>query len=323
MPGFAVLFPGQGSQYVGMGQDLYDSSPAARTIFEAADRVCGKPLTRVLFEGPAEVLTDTAYAQPALFVMSLACWAALREALADGPELEPAFAAGHSVGEYAALTIAGAIAFADALQLVCQRGQAMRAAGETQPGRMAAILGLNIDVVERICREASQSAGEPVVVANDNAPGQIVISGSSAAVQAASEMAKAEGAKRVIPLAVSIAAHSPLMEAAMARFSPALRQVVFQAPRVSVIGNRYARPLATAEEVVSELDAQLTSQVRWTSSIRYIVEQGASAFVELGPKDVLTGLVRRIAPPATCLPCGTVSDVARAAQFLREQAHRA
>jgi len=316
MPGFALVFPGQGSQYVGMGRDLYAASPAARAVFDEADQAWGGPLSQLMFEGPAETLTDTVNAQPALFVMSMACWAALGEALA-GLQVQPAFVAGHSLGEYTALAAAGAFTFQTGFQLVRERGLAMKAAGEARPGGMAAILGLDAETVAALCREASAQTGEPVAVANDNAPGQIVISGAHEAVRTASDLAKAHGAKRVVPLAVSVAPHSPLMEPAAARFAPFLRQADLRSPRLPVVGNRQARPLTTVDEILDELTEQLTSQVRWTESIRYIEAQGISTFIEVGPKDVLTGLVKRIAPTATCIPCGSVSGVDQAAQLLR------
>ena len=313
MPGFALLFPGQGSQHVGMGRDLYEASPAARAVLNG-DGCAG--LSRLMFEGPADTLTDTANAQPALLVASLACWAALQEALAGRLQAPPAFVAGHSMGEYTALAVAGALSTPAALRLVQARGQAMKAAGDAQPGGMAAILGLDAQTVAALCDQARAETSAPVVVANDNAPGQVVISGAQAAVQAATELARAAGARRVVPLAVSIAAHSPLMELAAERFRPALRQAELRPAAVPVVGNVSARPLVAAEDLIAELDAQLTSPVRWTDSVRYMVEQGVSVFVEVGPKDVLTGLVRRIAPQATCVACGTVEGVQQAARVL-------
>ena len=319
MPRFALIFPGQGSQYVGMGQDLYASSAAARAVFDEADQASQGRLKDLLFEGPAERLTDTANAQLALFATSMACWAALREALGDEMEIQPAFVAGHSLGEYSALAAAGALSFDTGLGLVRERGRAMKAAGQAQPGQMAAILGLDGQAVAEVCEEAEAQAGGAVVIANENAPGQIVISGTPEAVRIASERAKDRGARRVVPLAVSIAAHSPLMEIAKARFAPALRQADLCAPRLPVIGNRHAQPLGSAEELVIELEEQLTSPVRWTASIEYMVERGVSTFIEVGPKDVLTGLLRRIAPAATGIPCGTVDGVRQAAQHLRQE----
>lgn len=319
MPGFALLFPGQGSQYVGMGQDLYASSPAARAVFDEADLASHGQLKRVIFEGPSEELTDTANAQPALYVTSMACWAALREALGHAMAAQPRFVAGHSLGEYTALAVSGAYSFADGLKLVSERGRVMKTAGEAQPGAMAAILGLSAEEVAEACRQAEAQAQQTVVVANDNAPGQIVISGTTAAVRAAGEAARSLGAKRALPLAVSIASHSPLMRGAVERFRPVLRQAQVSAPMLPAVANRSARPLATADEVVAELEGQLTSPVRWTESIEYMLGHGITAFLEIGPKDVLTGLLKRIAPHAAGIACGDLDGVARAAEFLRQQ----
>ena len=316
MPGYALVFPGQGSQYIGMGRDLHASSPAARAVFDEADTASQGLLTRLIFGGPAEQLTDTVNAQPAIFAVSMACWAALR---ASAGVLEPAFVAGHSLGEYSALAAAGVFSFATGLHLVRERGRVMKDAGQAQPGGMAAILGLSAEDVSALCRQATEATGAPVVAANDNAPGQIVISGAHEAVQAASELAKGRGAKRVLPLAVSIAPHSPLMQPAAEHLAPILRQTEFRAPHPPVIGNVGARPLTCADQVMAELYAQLTSPVCWTDSIRFLVGEGISTFIEVGPKDVLTGLIKRIAPEATCIPCGTVEGVEQATRLLREQ----
>ncbi len=322
MPAFAVLFPGQGSQYVGMVQDVYAASPAARALIDEADSIAAQgELKPLMFAGPAERLTDTVNAQPALFAASLACWAALREALGDGASLaRPAFVAGHSLGEYSALAAAGTFTYRAGLELVAERGRAMRAAGEARPGMMAAVLGMGVEAVENACAEATAQTGQAVVVANDNAPGQVVISGTSEGVRAAADLARTRGAKRVVPLAVSIAAHSPLMEQARILFAPALQRTSMQTPAIPVIGNREARPLADAGAVAAELDAQLVSPVRWTATILYLAEQGITTFVEVGPRDVLTGLGKRIAPAATFVPCGTAAEVQQVARLLRERA---
>ncbi len=318
MSSVALVFPGQGSQYVGMGQEIYSTSEAARQVIDKADRIWQGRLKRIMFEGPAEALTDTANAQPVLYVTSYACWAALQEALGEQAAVQPAFVAGHSLGEYTALAVAGAFSFAVGLQVVTKRGEAMKAAGEARPGRMAAVLGLSSDLVQQACREAAAQTGEPVVVANDNAPGQIVISGSLKAVAEAGEYAKRSGAKRVIPLAVSIAAHSPLMQDATSHLATVLCQAEIGSLRLPVIGNRSARPLAGEAGVLEELEAQLVSAVQWTASIRYMLEQGVTTFIEVGPKDVLTGLLKRIAPEATGMACGDQAGVAAAAALLRQ-----
>ena len=320
MPGLALIFPGQGSQYVGMGRDLYEASPAARAVFDEAGRAGHGGTLRLMFEGPAAQLTETVHAQPALYIASLACHAALYEALGDSAVGQPAFLAGHSLGEYTALTVAGAFSFSTGLHLVQERSRAMQEAGEAMPGMMAAVLGLPTEVVAAICEEVAASSGEVAVIANDNAPGQIVIAGSRGGVQAASELARARGARRVVPLAVSIAAHSPLMEPARARFVPVLHRTPISAPSTPVIGNCQAQPLTTVDDVLQELEAQIVSPVRWTATIQRMIERGVSTFVEVGPKDVLTGLGKRIAPAATFVPCGTVAEVQQTVGLLRQQA---
>lgn len=321
MPGLALIFPGQGSQYVGMGQELYAASPAARAVFDEAARAGFGGTLRLMFEGPAAQLTETVNAQPALFIASLACHAALYEALGeDGAAGRPDLLAGHSLGEYSALAVAGAFSLQTGLHLVQERGQAMRVAGEARPGTMAAVLGLPTELVSSLCEEVGSTSGEVAVVANDNAPGQIVIAGTPAGVEAASQLARARGAKRVVPLAVSVGAHSPLMEPARARFAPTLRSSAIGAPHPPVVGNCHARPLTSAQDVLEELEAQLVSPVRWVATIQYMIERGVSTFIEVGPKDVLTGLGKRIAPAATFVPCGTLAEVQQAAALLRGQA---
>lgn len=289
----AYVFPGQGSQTVGMGKSLADASPAARSVFAEADDLLGFRLSALCWHGPEETLTDTVNAQPALVATSLAALRALEERLGPTP---PAYLAGHSLGEFSALVAAGALTFADGLRLVRERGRLMKAAGERSPGAMAAVLGLEAEALAEVCREASASAGSgrTVVVANDNCPGQLVISGDNAALDRALELARARGARRAVKLPVSIAAHSPLMAQASAEFSAAVAAVGFGPPRAPVIGNVSARPLTDAAAIRAELTAQLTSPVRWADSVRYMLAQGVDTFVELGSKDVLTGLLKRI-----------------------------
>lgn len=301
----AVLFPGQGSQRVGMGKSLYQASVAAREVFDEAEEVLGFPLARLCFEGPEEELNDTANAQPALFVASFAVWRAL-EAL-HGP-LRPGWAAGHSLGEYTALAVAGCFPFGEGVRLVRLRGLAMKAAGEETPGGMAAVLKLEDEVVEALCQEAATLTGGVVQVANYNCPGQVVISGDRPTVERASELAR-ERRGRVVPLRVSVATHSPYMQGAVEALREALASVEVQSLRIPVIGNVAARPLRTADEVRQELLAQLTSPVRWTQTVQYLEAQGVSAFVEVGPGDVLTGLARRIAPRAVVRNVGEWEEV--------------
>ncbi len=290
---YAFLFPGQGSQYVGMAAELQEF-PAARQVLQEADDLLGFSLSGLMTDGPPEALDDTVNTQPALFVHALAALAALR---ARRPEVKPHFMAGHSLGQLTALTAAGALSFADGLRLVRLRGQLMKAAGEAAPGGMAAILGLSLEQVEAICAEASE-AGTLVQVANDNCPGQVVISGAEAAVARAVELARTAGARRAVPLAVSIAAHSELMRPAQEAFNQALASVSFSAPQVPVIGNVAAAPLSTPEAIRADLSAQLTARVRWTESVAWMVGEGANVFVEVGAGKVLSGLVKRIARSA-------------------------
>lgn len=287
----ALIFPGQGSQVVGMGRDLAAAYPAAAELYRQADDLLGFAFSSLCFEGLDETLNDTINTQPALYVTGMATLAALRAQLGD---IQPKFAAGHSLGEFTALAAAGTLTFEDGLKLVRERGRLMKEAGEKSPGAMAALLGLDADAVRQLCAEASAAFGGVLVLANDNCPGQIVISGENETLDKALEMAKAAGAKRAVRLAVSIAAHSPLMESAAESFRATLAATPFQMPTMTVYGNVNAAPLDSADAVRAELDAQLTQSVRWTESVRRMIADGASHFLELGPKDVLTGLLKRI-----------------------------
>lgn len=285
------LFPGQASQAVGMGRDFAAAYPVARQTFEQADDLLGFPLSRLCFEGPEDELNQTLNTQPALYVC---CIATLRALQQERPDAVPAFAAGHSFGEITALAAVGALAFEDGLRLTRERGRAMTEAGEQNPGAMAAILGLDADTVRAVCERARQDTGGVLVLANDNCPGQTVISGDDRSIEMALEAALAAGAKRAVKLAVSIAAHSPLMEPASAHFRRALEQVSFHRPRVPVYSNIHAKPLTDAEAIRRELEQQLTHSVLWMDSIRAMAAAGAGTFVEIGPKDVLAGLIKRI-----------------------------
>ncbi len=300
----ALVFPGQGSQVVGMGRDLYDTSPAARAIFDQADATLRFAVTRLCFEGPEEALTATENAQPALLTVSAALLAALTTSVESW-----SFVAGHSLGEYSALVAAGALDFPMALRLVRRRGELMAAADE---GVMAAIIGMDEQPLEAICREAS-AVGAPVVIANYNAPGQLVISGAATAVDRAMALAKQRGAKRTLPLKVSAAFHSPLMHVAAEGLAQAVGDVPIADARVPVISNVLAEPLVDADAIRRELVDQVTAPVQWIASVRYIAEAGVDTFVEIGPGAVLTGLIKRIMPGARLM---NVGDLVSARAFL-------
>ncbi len=286
----AFLFPGQGSQHVGMGFDLYQAQPVSRAVFDQADQQLGFSLSDLCFNGPEDDLVDTVNQQPALLATSIAL---LRAMQANG-SAEPDFVAGHSLGEFSALVAAGSLTYADGLALVRKRGELMKAAGERQPGAMAAILALDAGQVEAICVEASEKVGKPVQVANDNCPGQLVISGDETALTEAMALAQAAGARKVVQLPISIAAHSQLMASAAEEFAHAVDNAPIAPPRMPVIGNVTAQPLTTPEAIRDELKAQLTSPVRWTESMNYLVEQGVDTIYEVGPGDVLQSLMKRI-----------------------------
>jgi [acyl-carrier-protein] S-malonyltransferase len=298
----AFVFPGQGSQFVGMGRDLAQASPAARATFAEADQFLGFELSRLCWEGPEAELRDTINAQPALLTCSVAALRALHERLGEHP---PALMAGHSLGEISALVAAGSLEFEDGVLLVRRRGEVMKAAGERSPGGMAAILNLDALIMVEVCAAAAAQTGGVVQVANDNCPGQVVISGDQAALEKAMELARARGAKRALKLPVSIAAHSPLMQSAVEGFRQTVDGMPFIAPIPAIIGNVQAAPLVDPNDFRIELPAQLTSAVRWTESVRYMLVQGVTTFVELGSKDVLTTLLKRIDSSARGMAVGT------------------
>lgn len=286
----AFLFPGQGSQHVGMMHNLYTAFPSARAAFEQADGVLDIPLSRLCFEGPEEELNDTRNTQPAILTASIA---ALR-VLDERGYGQPAYVAGHSLGEFGALVAAGALSFEDGLRVVCERGRLMKQADDRSPGGMAAIIALDRETVEKVCADAQEQTGEYVGIANDNCPGQIVISGTETALERAMAKAQEQGAKVVKRLAVSIAAHSPLMAEAAAKFRRVLEATPFLTPSVPVVANATAGPLTDPGEIREAVAKQLTSPVHWTGSMRWLITQGVTRFIEVGPKDVLTGLLKRI-----------------------------
>lgn len=287
-----LLFPGQGSQEVGMGADIVAHSPAAATVFQQADDILGFSLSHLCFEGPEDTLTDTINVQPALLTAGVAALRAVEEQL--GHPVAAAAAAGHSLGEYSALVAAGALSFEDALRLVRERGRLMKRAGEIAPGGMAAIIALDTEKIEAICQQASAESDGPVVIANDNCPGQVVISGNETALNRAMELATEAKARKVVRLAVSIAAHSPLMGAVQEEFARAVDAARIQTPAFPVIANITAQPLTNADAIRQELVGQLQNSVQWTKSMQHLIGQGHETFVEFGPGKVLAGLMKRI-----------------------------
>ena len=287
----AYLFPGQGSHSVGMGKAAYDASAGARDIFAQADDILGFSLSKLCFEGPMETLTETHNQQSALYVSSLATLQAMQES--DETYPEPSFMAGHSLGEFSALTAVGSLAFADGMRLVRYRGELMKAAGDKSPGRMAAILGLSPEVVTAACDRVPAAEGV-AQIANDNCPGQIVISGDISAIAAVKPFLEEAGARKIVDLPITIAAHSRLMGPAGADFAKALGDVEITAPRLPVIGNTTATPMTTVEQIRAELTAQLTGAVRWTESMEYLVANGVDTIVEIGSGDVLQSLMKRV-----------------------------
>lgn len=287
----AFLFPGQGSQEVGMGKDFAETYTVARETFEHADEILGFSLSKLCWDGAEDDLNQTINTQPALYVTSIAILRVLQQ---EAPQAKPAWVAGHSLGELTALTAAGAISFEDGVKLVRTRGRLMEQAGEESPGAMAALLALDTDKVNELCASVSEETGKTVVLANDNCPGQIVVSGENEAIDRMIEIAPEAGARMAIKLAVSIAAHSPLMASASESFIEALEATNISEPQIPIYGNVTAAPLQTANEIREELNQQLTRSVLWTDSMQGIINAGAETFIEIGSKDVLSGLMKRI-----------------------------
>ncbi len=286
----AFVFPGQGSQAVGMGKELAEKYPIAKETFDEADSILGFSLSQLMWNGSTEELNETLNTQPALYIHSVAAWRTFTQLY---PDLKPATVAGHSLGELSALTASSALLFSDGVKLVRTRGELMKRAGEHNPGGMAAILGVDIPTLDKVCTEAS-TATEVVQVANDNCPGQVVISGNKSALERAMTAAKAAGAKRALPLQVSIAAHSPLMDSIQAEWNAAVDACAFETPTIPIVGNVHAKPMLAADELRADIKAQMQSRVRWTESVQLMLTNGIRSYVEAGSGEVLLGLIKRI-----------------------------
>lgn len=307
---YSYVFPGQGSQSVGMGLELYNTSQAAREVFEEADDSLNFHLSKLIFEGPTEELQDTANSQPAIMLVSIACWRAWEEFLgARTPR--PLSVAGHSLGEYTSLVVAGVISFKDGLCLVRERGRLMHQASMERPGGMAAIIGLDEYALEHICAETG------VELANINSDDQIVISGDKIAVARAMDLASARGARKTIPLQVSGAFHSSLMYQAQTGLSAAIEAMDFHDPEYPIIANYSGTPLSTAEEVRSELVNGLCHCVQWRNSVRFMVSSGVSQFVEFGPSRVLASLIKRIDRDVAAVTLSDTASIQKLSEDIR------
>jgi len=307
----AVLFPGQASQYVGMGQELAGCSPVAAAAFDEADRALGEAFRTLLWEGPAEALNLTANTQPGVLAVSVAAWRALLEAK---PGLKPAFVAGHSLGEYSAHVAAGTLSFADAVRTVRARGTFMQEAVPVGVGAMAALMGIEAGPLAEVCAEAAQ--GEVVSPANDNAPGQIVIAGHAGAVSRAMELAKPKGCRKAVLLPVSAPFHCALMAPARERLGPVLDALAFSDPAFPVVANVDAAPTTDAAAARAKLKAQVDSPVRWRETLLFLQSQGVDTLVEVGPGTVLSGLAKRVNKEWTLLNVENAESLAKTAAAL-------
>ena len=300
----AYVFPGQGAQSIGMGLDLYNSYPSAKQVFDKADASLGFSLSRLCFEGPDDELTKTHNVQPAILAVSIACLKALEEAAIAGFP-SPAFVAGHSLGEYTALVAANVLGLADAVLLVRERGRLMYEAGLKNPGSMLAVIGIDEETVKDICFHSGTE------ISNMNCPGQIVISGATQALAEANKLAKIKGARVLIPLRVSGAFHSALMEPVIAEFSKIVSSFRFHPPAIPVVSNVTARPLTDVDSIKEELVKQLRNCIQWQGSVEYMVHNGVTTFYEIGPGRVLSGLIRRINSELQIFNISGIEDMAQ------------
>jgi len=302
----AYVFPGQASQKVGMGRDLYDNFDSAKAVFDQADETLGFSLSRLCFEGPEDELRQTINTQPALVTVSFACLKAAQDISGGNGLPSPSFVAGHSLGEYTALAAAGVLDFATAVYLARERGRLMYEAGLKNPGGMVAVIGFDEALLAEVCAETD------TLIANINCPGQLVISGAGENLNRAADLVKARGAHRVVPLSVSGAFHTPLMQPAVDGMSEIIPTLDFHEPLVPIIANTTAQPMTTAEQVRAELINQLCNSVQWQRSIEYMIDDGVYTFIEIGPGRVLSGLIRRINKDTKTLNIGdaqTIKDI--------------
>ena len=315
MAEYSLLFPGQGSQFIGMGKDLYAKYAAAKEIFDKADNILGMALSRLCFEGPVDKLNDTANTQPAIFVTSYAALKVLEEEF--GQALQPTAVAGHSLGEYTALAAAGSLSFENSIKLVRARGSLMKSAGEKAAGGMTVVIGANISALINLVNKTAETNNQVLKIANDNCPGQIVISGSPVALQEFENNYKKSGAKFVKRLPVSVACHTPLMADAQKEFDIILKQTPINPARFDVIANTSAKPIRSPQEIRKELTKQMCGMVLWTQTSHYLDKIGCARFLEIGPKKVLCGLTKRSLPHAECVGFNSVPDGESALQFLQ------
>ncbi|WP_349410463.1 ACP S-malonyltransferase [Pseudalkalibacillus sp. SCS-8] len=308
----AFLFPGQGSQQVGMGQDLAEKNESSEAVFKKADERLGYALSDIIKNGPEDKLTRTENTQPALLTTSVAILEAMGK-----HDIKPDYTAGHSLGEYTALVASGALSFEDAVYAVRKRGMFMEEAVPAGKGAMAAILGMEVDALQTITNRVTEE-GDSVQLANLNCPGQIVISGTKEGVEKASEIAKEEGAKRVIPLQVSGPFHSELMKPAAEKMGDVLDELTFSDAAIPVIANVTAKPVTDAEDIKSKLIDQIYSPVRWEETVRYLLDEGVDTFVEIGPGKVLTGLVKKVHRRATTISISDSESLEAAVEKLKE-----